>query len=130
VLVGTGTVKKDNPELTVRLSEGRNPKRIIIDTDLKLSRKLKLFSYNKDANLIILTSKKNLNKKRKIQNLLSQNVKVLFIKEDNNGKLNLKSVLKELGKNEIASLLVEGGSELFTSFVKKLLFDNIYLFVS
>lgn len=130
VLVGTGTVKKDDPELTVRLSEGRNPKRIIIDTNLKLSGRQKLFSNNKDSNLIVLTSKKSSDKKRKIKNLLSKNIKILFIKEDDNGKLNLKNILKELGKIGISSLLVEGGSELFTSFFKKLLFDDIFLFVS
>ena len=33
VLVGYGTALKDNPNLTVRFAEGRNPKRIVIDTN-------------------------------------------------------------------------------------------------
>ncbi|MEO8400117.1 MAG: bifunctional diaminohydroxyphosphoribosylaminopyrimidine deaminase/5-amino-6-(5-phosphoribosylamino)uracil reductase RibD, partial [Ignavibacteriaceae bacterium] len=57
VLVGTKTIIKDNPSLTVRLIEGRNPKRIIIDTDLSLKNSLKIFKDNKDKNLLVITSK-------------------------------------------------------------------------
>jgi diaminohydroxyphosphoribosylaminopyrimidine deaminase/5-amino-6-(5-phosphoribosylamino)uracil reductase len=44
--------------------------------------------------------------------------------------LNLKSALKELAKINISSILVEGGKEVYTSFIKKNLFDDIMLFVT
>ncbi len=130
VLVGSGTVKKDNPGLTVRLTEGRNPKRVIIDTDLSLSINLNLFSHNYDKNLIIITSKKSCERKRKIKKLQSLGVLVIFVKKDPDGRINMNQMLKELGNLNISSLLVEGGSKIFTSFIKNNLFDDIKLFIS
>jgi len=130
VLVGAGTALKDNPTLTVRLVDGRNPKRILIDTNLDLKSDLNLFKKNTDKGLIILTSEKSRQKHRKLKNLTGQGIKVVFIKEQSNGRLDLKSVLKELGKLNIASLLVEGGSKVFTSFIKESLFDDILMFMS
>ena len=43
ILVGAGTVIKDNPELTVRLVRGRNPLRVIVDSELKIITKLKFY---------------------------------------------------------------------------------------
>ena len=60
----------------------------------------------------------------------SLGAKVLFARENKNGMINLKSAMLELAKNEIASVLVEGGSEIYTSFVRENLFDNIVLFIS
>jgi diaminohydroxyphosphoribosylaminopyrimidine deaminase/5-amino-6-(5-phosphoribosylamino)uracil reductase len=130
VLVGAGTALKDNPSLTVRLVDGRNPKRILIDANLALKPDLNLFKKNADKGLIVLTSEKSRQKHRKLKSLAGQGIKVVFIKEQSNGRLDLKSVLKELGKLNIASLLVEGGSKIFTSFIKESLFDDILMFMS
>ena len=130
VLVGAGTVATDDPRLTVRLVEGRNPKRIVIDTYLKLKMSHKLFSNNNDKNLIVITSKKSIGKKRRINKLLSQGAQVLFAKEESNGRIELKDALRELRKIQIASVLVEGGSEIYTSFIKNNLFDDMFLFIS
>ena len=51
VLIGKGTVEKDDPKLTVRLVEGRNPKRIILDTNLDIKLSHRIFTKNKDKNL-------------------------------------------------------------------------------
>ena len=130
VMVGYGTVKSDDPKLTVRLAEGRNPRRIILDTNLDVNSKYKLLLNNKDGKLIVLTSKKSIEKKGKVKKLLSNNAEIIYVKEDPNGRLNLKSALKELAKINISSILVEGGKELFTSFIKKNLYDDIMLFIT
>jgi diaminohydroxyphosphoribosylaminopyrimidine deaminase/5-amino-6-(5-phosphoribosylamino)uracil reductase len=130
VLVGSGTIEKDDPKLTVRLVEGRNPKRIILDTNLKIKLSQKIFARNTDNNLIVITSKKNISKKRRINKLNSLGVRVLYAKEESNDKINLKSALRELYKIGIASVLVEGGKEIFTSFIKKNLFDDMLVFIS
>jgi len=130
VLVGAGTVLSDDPSLTVRLTEGRNPKRIILDSNLDLTSEYKIIRNNPDKNLIVVTSKKSISKKRRIKKLNSLGAKVLFARENKNGMINLKSAMLELAKNEIASVLVEGGSEIYTSFVRENLFDNIVLFIS
>lgn len=130
VLVGAGTIKADNPRLTVRLTEGRNPKRVILDSNLELATNYKIFTNNDDANLILVTSKKSINRERRVKKLNDLGVKVLFVKQNENGMINLKAALVELAKNQIASVLVEGGSEIYTSFLRENLFDDIVLFIS
>jgi diaminohydroxyphosphoribosylaminopyrimidine deaminase/5-amino-6-(5-phosphoribosylamino)uracil reductase len=56
ILVGRITAEKDNPSLTVREVTGKNPTRIVIDKDLKLSKQLNLF--NNDVNTIIFNDLK------------------------------------------------------------------------
>ncbi len=129
VLVGLGTVLKDNPSLTVRLIEGRNPKRVVLDTKLRLSSGHKLFSNNSDKKLIIITSKKNIDRVNKIKKIRSKGADIIFTGE-HKGKINLKSALKELGKRKISSVLVEGGNEIFNSFIKENLFDDVFVFIS
>jgi len=130
VLIGSTTVKKDDPSLTVRFVEGRNPKRIILDSDLKLNLKHKLFVNNFDGNLILATAKKSCLKERKINALKAKGVNIIFIKEQKDGTLNLRDLLEQLGKLNIASLLVEGGRKIYTSFIKENHFDEILIFIS
>lgn len=129
VLIGCNTAKKDNPSLTVRFAEGRNPKRIILDTKLSLSSEHRLFSNNADKNLIIVTSNKSASKERKIKKILSKGAEVIFVKEEN-GRLDLKYTLRELAKRKISSIFVEGGSEIYTNMIKNNLFDDALLFVA
>jgi diaminohydroxyphosphoribosylaminopyrimidine deaminase/5-amino-6-(5-phosphoribosylamino)uracil reductase len=129
VLIGLGTVLKDNPALTVRLTEGRNPRRVVLDTKLRLSTEHRLFSNNNDKKLVIVTSNKSRSKVRKINKLKSKGAEIVFVREDR-GKLNLKNVLKELAKLKISSVLVEGGKEVFSNFIKENLFDDLLVFIS
>lgn len=66
VLVGYNTVVKDNPSLTVRLTDGRSPKRIVIDEMLRLKTDRKIFRGIEEGQVIIVTSKKSASKKKKI----------------------------------------------------------------
>lgn len=129
VLVGRKTVSVDDPSLTVRLVEGRNPIKIVLDSTLKIKLNSKILNCDK-ANTIIVTSLESRFKIKKVQMLTSSGVKLLFVKTNNNGTINLKSALKKIGELGIASILVEGGSNIFTSFVKQNLFDDIKAFIS
>lgn len=130
VLIGSDTARIDNPGLTVRTVEGRNPYRIILDSKLKLKTDLKLFKSNFDNKTILVTSNKNQHKKKKLEKFKDLGVEIIFTKENNLGRIDLKDLLKKLSKKNIASVLVEGGSKIFSSFVKQNLFDDIYLFIS
>ncbi len=129
VLVGAGTVKKDNPSLTVRLTEGRNPKKIVIDDKLSLPVDSKIFSGGENS-LIIITSEKSLGKRKKVNKIFSKGADILFIKETESGGIELKSALRELAKKNITSVLVEGGSKIFTSFINQNLFDELLFFIA
>ncbi len=130
VLIGAGTVLKDDPNLTVRLAEGRNPKRIILDSSLNLSSNNRIFKNNSDKNSIILTSLKSIKKKNKINKLTSLGVSIIYVKESKKGLLDIKEALKKLAKLNITSIIVEGGSRVFTSFINKNLFDDLLVFVT
>lgn len=130
VLVGYNTVKIDNPELTVRLVEGRNPKRIILDSDLKIDTSFKVLKNNIDHNLIILTSGESKAKKKKLERLDGYGAEIIFVERKKNGTLNLKKALSELASKNISSILVEGGAKVFSSFIKEKLFDEALLFLS
>jgi diaminohydroxyphosphoribosylaminopyrimidine deaminase/5-amino-6-(5-phosphoribosylamino)uracil reductase len=130
VLIGAGTVRKDDPNLTVRLVEGRNPYRIVVDSALSIRSSNKLFQNNGDKKLIIVTSRNSIEKKNKIKRLENCGARIVFVNEDGKKKIDLKDALKELSKMQISSILVEGGGEIFTSFIFKNLFDDIVLFIS
>ncbi|HPI36485.1 MAG TPA: bifunctional diaminohydroxyphosphoribosylaminopyrimidine deaminase/5-amino-6-(5-phosphoribosylamino)uracil reductase RibD [Ignavibacteriaceae bacterium] len=128
VLVGAGTVNLDNPSLTVRLTEGRNPKRIVLDTGLSSNPEAGIFQTEK--NVIIVTAEKNSGKKKIIRKFEEQGVDFIFIKTAGNERLSLNAVLKKIGKLGISSVLVEGGNRVFTSFIKERAFDEVVTFIS
>jgi diaminohydroxyphosphoribosylaminopyrimidine deaminase/5-amino-6-(5-phosphoribosylamino)uracil reductase len=115
ILVGRITAEKDNPSLTVREAEGNNPIRIVIDKDLKLSTDLNLF--NTGANTLIFNSiksdEKDTNK---------------FIKIDFNNLI--ESILQELYKQNIQSVIIEGGSKTLQSFIDTNMWDEARIFTT
>lgn len=130
VLIGANTALIDNPQLTVRHIDGRNPWRIILDPKLSLPLNLKLFQKNFDKRTVLVISENGLKKKRKLSELEKLGVKIITVKKQVNNKTDLKFLLKELSKRNITSVLVEGGSKVFTSFLKQKLFDDLLVFIS
>jgi len=127
VLVGRNTVKYDNPRLTVRDYEGRNPYRIVIDKDLKSELNKNLFSDRFKDKTIILTSHKADSKK--LNELNKRKITVIFSKTKN-GKIDLKYCLKQLSVFGISSILIEGGTKTYSEFIKNKIVDEIMLFTS
>ena len=115
VLVGRITAEKDNPSLTVREVEGSNPIRIIIDKDLKLSADFNLF--NNDAKTIVF------NQLKSEENNSNNYIKINF----NNLT---KNILQELHKQNIQSIIIEGGTKTLQSFIDKNLWDEARIFTT
>lgn len=116
IMVGTKTVQVDNPILTVRDVKGKNPVRIIIDKDLKLSKELNIF--NPDSKTIIFNNHKT---------ELDGNVQ--YIQIDFYG-LVPQFILYQLYLMEIQSLIVEGGAYTIDKFVLYGLWDEARIFKS
>lgn len=130
VLIGVNTANIDNPLLNVRLIEGRNPIRIILDTNLKIDKSLGLITKNFDKKTIIFCSEEVIErKKNKVKFLASKGVDIICVRKlkDN---LDLKQVMKKLGKRNITSILVEGGAGIFSSFFQKKMWDEINIFIA
>lgn len=128
VLVGANTVIHDNPLLTLRSIKGRNPVRIIMDGKLKAPLSSKVF--NTEAPTIVYTADElNTTKKTKIKALESKGIVVVSM-PSKNGKIKIRSILKDLGKHKITSVLVEGGQQVYQSFFYDHCVKKIYLFTS
>ena len=128
ILVGVNTVIKDNPLLTVRLVKGKNPIRIILDSKLRIPLEAKVVSQTRQARTIIVTTKSA--PKRKIELFRRRGIEVLLIPGNKKGWINLQKLLTLLGKLEIKSLLVEGGSRIITSFLKERLADRLIVIIA
>jgi len=126
VLVGIGTVLKDDPQLTVRIKGGRDPYRIVLDSQLRIPEEAKVIGVS-PSKAIIATSA--LAPKDKIEKLEKRGVRILIL-DSHEGKINLKSCLSKLGEIEMTSLLVEGGSQVNGSFLDEGLIDKLLFFLS
>lgn len=118
ILVGIETVLKDNPHLTVK---GKKLTKIIVDSKARIPLTANVLNHS----TVVATTK--LAPEKKIRDLEKRGVKVLIIEEKKN-KVNLKKLVQELGKRQITSLIVEGGSAINTSFLKENLVDKILFF--
>ena len=130
VLVGKRTIEIDNPSLTVRDVKGRNPFRIILDSELSLSPSCKVFSDNEKYKVIIVCHE-NYRHSKRAENLRASGINILAVDEGEDSKLNLKSILKFLYTDyRIGSLMVEGGAGIYSSFAGANLIDELHTFTA
>ena len=126
VLVGIGTVLADDPELTTRMVQGKNPVRVVLDTKLRIS--LMATVLNPAAETIIFTCMEADEDKANALNALP-NVEVVRLSAEE-GKLPIAKVVAALAERGITSLLVEGGSSVHGAFYDAGLADRVYAFVA
>jgi len=128
ILVGVGTVIKDNPELTTRLVKGRNPRRIILDSHLRIPLEAKVLSNQDKAKTLVATTTSA--PQQKLAALEAMGVEVLIVPPDTDGRVDLPKLLKTLGSRDISSLLVEGGAAVITSFLRLGLPDKLVVIIA
>ena len=109
ILVGRKTVEIDNPLLTTRKIEGKNPVRIVFDPNLSLTNKYNIF--NGEAKTLIFNYNKNEN----------QNTNE-FIKISKNSPIN--DILSKLYQLELSSVIIEGGASTIQHFIDEGFWDE------
>ncbi len=126
LLVGIGTLLRDDPRLTVRhRAWGRKEvTRVILDPQLRFPLTSRILSTLKQGPILVL-ARRDANPAR-AKALQKKGVEVAATAAGPAG-LDLSAVLVELGRREVASVLVEGGSKVFTSFLKAGLADKALL---
>ncbi|MBA4536755.1 bifunctional diaminohydroxyphosphoribosylaminopyrimidine deaminase/5-amino-6-(5-phosphoribosylamino)uracil reductase RibD [Bacillus aquiflavi] len=125
ILVGINTVLTDDPLLTTRLPRGgKNPNRIILDTQLRTPLNARIVE-DRSAKTIIITGE-NIDTQKKYA-LKQKGVEVISLSSKT---ISLQDVLFELGKKNIMSLLVEGGGEVHASFIKEQVYQQIIFYVA
>lgn len=122
VLVGIDTVLKDNPRLTCRIPNGKDPKRVIVDSKLRMPLNSDVLN---DGNVIIATTK-FCNKKKK-RGLEEKNIELMIF---NDKKIKLRKLMEELAKKEIISVLIEGGAEIAGSAIDEKIVDKVIFIIS
>jgi diaminohydroxyphosphoribosylaminopyrimidine deaminase/5-amino-6-(5-phosphoribosylamino)uracil reductase len=129
IMVGINTLIKDDPRLSVRHPHWRNKRllRIILDPHLRMPQQARIFGTLSRGDILILTQHDPAVRKAKM--LENQGAKIHAL-GSSSGKLNLEDCLVWLGKNEISSVLVEGGGRVLTSFLEKGLADKLLLSIS
>ena len=125
VMVGLNTVIRDNPELTPRLVAGKDPMKIVVDSRLKIPKGCNLM---KDpSKLIIATTAKA--PKNEIKKLQQMGVNVVVAKSVRD-MVDLHDLVKQLGKHEITSVMIEGGSQLNSSALNAGIVDKALIFTA
>ena len=104
ILVGTNTVSQDNPRLTIRDWTGQNPIKVVIDRKNKLSKNYNVF--NDEAKTIVVSED--------------------TIDFSNNIAAQICDLLH---KNQIQSILIEGGSKTLQTFIDENLWDEARVFI-
>ncbi|WET48791.1 bifunctional diaminohydroxyphosphoribosylaminopyrimidine deaminase/5-amino-6-(5-phosphoribosylamino)uracil reductase RibD [Chryseobacterium indologenes] len=109
ILVGTQTALNDNPSLTVRNVEGNNPVRILLDFDLKVPNDSKIF--NNESRTLVINS---------IKEETQDHIQFIKIKRDDF----LANLMEILYKEQIQSVIIEGGRFTLQQFIDAGLWDE------
>ncbi len=123
ILTSSQTVIKDNPSLTCRMKNSKNPVRVILDTDLKTDVNSNV--YNDDGTKVFIVTKKSISGIKK--NKYPKNVEFVQVPLKN-GHVNLVETVKELFKKGIRSILIEAGGTLNKAFIDENLPDDLIMF--
>jgi riboflavin-specific deaminase-like protein len=121
ILVGIGTVLKDNPRLTCRIPGGRNPLRVVLDSGLRLGPDSALATTLDQAPTLVYASAGADPGRRRALEALGVTVAEV---DSRDGKLSLDAVAADLGRRGVETLFVEGGAGVLTSFLAEGLADR------
>ncbi len=124
VLVGVGTVLRDDPELTVRDAEGESPLRVVLDSRLSTPVSAKVVSGKRGC--LIFTC---CDEPAGAEALTDAGAQVRRV-SGSGGRVDLDAVLSALVREGVLSLMVEGGAEILTAFMERGLADELALFSS
>ncbi|MGI8551461.1 MAG: RibD family protein [Dehalococcoidia bacterium] len=127
VMVGLRTVIADNPHLTLRLTSGESPLRIVADSSLRLPLETNLLTDGAAPTLIATTRRAT---EERIRAVRRCGAEVLVADEDCNGRVDLVDLLRLLGRRGIHSILIEGGGTLITSVLRQRLVDRLVVCIA
>jgi len=137
VLVGVNTIIRDNPQLSCKITGGRDPLKIIVDSYAKTPINSKIFIKNNNedykANVIIAVSKEA--PEDRIRLLQTAGAEILFCESDKEenimeNRINLNKLIQQIGKKGITSILVESGGTINASVLESGVADKVTFLVS
>ena len=126
IMLGVGTVLEDDPMLTCRLENGRNPVRIVCDTNLKTPLSSKLVASASVVSTLLATAEKDYEKH--LPYLETGCDIVVLPKKD--GHIDLNNLMRKLGERKIDSILLEGGGTLNWSALRSGIVNKIQAYIA
>ena len=127
VLVGIGTVRRDDPLLTCRLPEGRSPLRVILDANASLPPESRLVRSAKEAPLLVACLDSA--PEESCRRLADAGCRVLRFGGEPK-RVDVEELLCRLGEEKLTNLMVEGGAEVLGYLFDHRLVDEVRIFIS
>ncbi len=128
IMVGVGTVCKDDPRLTVRLAEGRNPLRIVVDSVLRTPLTAAVLTKGAAPGTLLAVTHRAPAAKRDRARALGATV--LCLPTNVEGRVDLVALLAALHQRGVGSMLVEGGAGMITALLRARLVDRLVVCVA
>lgn len=129
VLVGIGTVLRDDPLLTTRLgiADQRDPIRVIVDNLARLPLRAKVVNRASTAPTILAVSQ--MAPRAKLEALEREGVQVIVV-ENSPRRVSLERLMEVLGKRGVLSVMIEGGAEINASALREGIADKVLVFLA
>jgi diaminohydroxyphosphoribosylaminopyrimidine deaminase/5-amino-6-(5-phosphoribosylamino)uracil reductase len=131
VMVGIGTVLKDDPLLNVRLpgsKKNHHPLRVIVDSRLRIPFDSRIVRTAGEYRTLVATTRAA--SISRIERLKKARLEVIVVKSDAVGRVNLRALVRELGRRGILSILLEGGPTLNASALREKVIDRVLTFMA
>lgn len=123
ILVGVGTVIEDDPELTARIPNGRNPIRVILDSSLRLPLDANVAVDGAAETWIFTSQTYDRSKKEQLEHS-----GIRIFETSGETRTDVNDMMRILGENGISSLFIEGGGTVNSAFLENGLIDKVVLY--
>ncbi len=127
VMIGINSVLKDDPLLTCRIEGGRNPRRIVVDSRLRLPIESRIVQTARESEVLVATTASAPPERREAIEKAGCKVMILPAKE---GKVDVLELARSLRSIPLRSILIEGGSKLLGSMFEARLIDKVEVFIA
>ena len=126
VMVGAGTVIADNPRLTCRMENGRDPARVVVDGRLRSPAGAIIFRQRSAAPTIIVTAP---DMAARVPRRYGANIEAIAAPSDQDG-IALAPVMREFARRGWSKVLIEGGAHLAGAALKAAVVDRVAFFIA
>lgn len=128
IMVGVGTVCRDDPRLTVRLVTGRDPLRVVVDSTLRTPLMAAVLAGGAATGTVLAVTARAPAHRAAAARALGATV--LLLPADARGRVDLTALLATLRERGVRSIMVEGGAALITALLRARLVDRLAICIA
>lgn len=129
ILVGLGTVQTDDPRLTNRTGQGKQPVRVVLDSHLHIALDCQLVQTAREFPLLVATTHTGENENPDVARALKERGADVLALPSVDGHVRLPALLDELGLRSWTHLIIEGGRAVLRAFLDENLLDELQVYV-